>query len=279
MNIDPQEIISYLLPYLVTAGAYSAEIQSRVAAQEEKGGDTIFHHALSDADLSIQSYLEVVLLAKYPELSYFSEEQGSSLNKKYFTGRSTLEVLLDPVDGTRAYIDGMEFYQIIVTLHDEREITGAVCLMPRRDRCFVATKGGGTFALTLDDIAAGRKGAPVDVRRNTGPILLFNAPELLAKVSKTFEAKDLAQTYLSEPRRYGSTDVLFGKASGFVHKTCQAIDGGALAFLSAEAGALVTDFNGGPVASFRSVESRTLSEVVVGVNPEVHRALLKAVAP
>jgi hypothetical protein len=47
-----REIISYLLPHVVTAGAYSAQIQKRVATHDAKEGDTPFHQALSQLFLS-----------------------------------------------------------------------------------------------------------------------------------------------------------------------------------------------------------------------------------
>ena len=276
MNTKSSEVLSYLLPYIVTAGAYSAEIQSRVATHDEKGGDTIFHHALSDADLSIQGFLEVALLARFPELCYFSEEQEQSLNRKYFLASSSLEILLDPVDGTRPYIDGKEFYQIIVTLHDAREIVGSVCYMPRRNKCFVATQGEGAYLLTREDIAAGRPGVRWDVTKGEGPVLLFNSQALVEKLSKTMVSKDIATAYVEEPGRYHSTDLLEGTACAVVLRTCQAIDGGSLAFIAAESGAIVTDFAGGVVPSYREVPLRVLPSVVVAVNPEVHRKVLEA---
>jgi myo-inositol-1(or 4)-monophosphatase len=276
MRIKPRDIIEYLLPYVVTAGAYSSEIQSRVALQGAKGGATIFHHALSDADLSIQSYLEVVLLARFPALSYFSEEQEQSLNKKYFIGSSHLEILIDPIDGTRPYIDNSEFYQIIITLHDEHEIVGSICYMPRRDTCFVATKGEGAYRLTREDIRTVRPGARWNVTNGKGPVLLFNSPELVERLSPTMVVKDIATAYLSEPGIYHSTDILEGKASAVAHRSCQAIDGGALAFIAAESGALVTDFAGNPVPGYRTYPTRVQPNVIVAVNRDVHDQLLHA---
>ena len=276
MRIKPSDVIDYLLPYVVTAGAYSSEIQSRVAVQGAKGGATIFHHALSDADLSIQSYLEVVLLARFPELSYFSEEQEQSLNKQYFLGSSRLEILLDPIDGTRPYIDKSEFYQIIITLHDEHEIVGSICYMPRRDTCFVATKGEGAYRCTREDIKAGRSGSRWNVSHGTGPVLLFNSPDLVQRLSTTMVVKDIATAYLAEPGMYHSTDILEGRASAVVHSSCQAIDGGSLAFIAAESGALVTDFSGNPVPGYRAYPTRVQPNVIVAVNRDVHARLLDA---
>ena len=247
-----------------------------MATLDAKGGDTVFHHALSDADLSIQAFMEVVLLARFPELGYFSEEQEQSLNRKYFLGGSSLEILLDPIDGTRPYIDGKEFYQIIVTLHDEREIVGSLCYMPRRNKCFVATKGEGAYLLTREDIAQGLAGTRWNVSKGEGPVLLFNSPALVEKLSRTMVAKDLVTAYVEEPGRHYSTDLLEGTASAVVHRSCQAIDGGSLAFIAAESGAILTDFMGNPVSSYRAVPSRVLSNVVVSVNHRIHQQVLEA---
>jgi fructose-1,6-bisphosphatase/inositol monophosphatase family enzyme len=274
--IEVSALISYLLPHIVTAGAYSAQVQGEVSAHEAKKGATIFHHALSDADLTIQAYFEVVLLARYPELNFFSEEQDKSLNRKYFLGTSNLEVLVDPVDGTRPYIDGRENYQIIVAIHDEREMIGAVCYLPRREKCFVATKGRGAFVLSREEILSGKVGTSLEVSVSQGPVLVFNSPSLVEKLSPSLDVKDLMVSYLEEPGRHSSTDLLDGLASAVVHETCQAIDGGALAFIAQEAGAIVSSFTGEPVGSYRVRDSRTQPHVVVAATDLVYQKVLAA---
>lgn len=273
----PSDIISYLLPFVVTAGSYSARIQNRVGVHAEKDGTNIFQHALSDADLTIQSFFEVALLAKFPHISFFSEEQEQSLNVKYFPTGSSLEVLLDPIDGTRSYIDGREHYQVIVTIHNHAEIVGAICYMPRRDRCYIATKGGGASLLSRDEIATGLPGKKLSVIPNDGPVLVFNNPTKLALVSTIAPTIDLIPAYLSEPGRHNSTDLLEGLARAVISEPLQAIDGGALAFIAAEAGAIVSDVNGNPLKSFRECPKRNLPGAIVSCSREVHEAILKAV--
>lgn len=273
-----REIISYLLPHVVTAGAYSAQIQKRVATHKAKEGDTPFHQALSDADLSVQAYLEVALLARFPELNYYSEEQGQSLNKKYFTGASELEVLLDPVDGTRPYIEGRENYQVMVTIHDTKAIVGAIAYCPHHRFAFIASKGYGAYKVTTQEILEGAQGVKLDVTKSTGPLQTFNAKEIVARIRPSFEIIDHVDAYEQTPGKYGITDLLEGKSSGFVHRTCPAIDGGALGFIATEAGAVMTDFHGAPLPSFRDSENRTIPHVVVAANREVHQAVLAALA-
>ena len=274
----PQAIISYLLPFVATAGAYSAQIQREVGTHEAKDGATIFHHALSDADLTIQSYLEVVLLAKFPFVSFFSEEQEQSLNRKYFAPQYDLEVLLDPIDGTRAYIDNREFYQIIITIHDAREIVGSICYMPRRDRCYVATRGKGAYVLNRAEMESGAQGRRLVLEHSASPALVFNAPEIERKISRVMEVKDLLTSYQQDEGRFYSTDLLEGRACATLHCPVQAIDGASIALIAEEAGALVTDFEGRRLESFRESPKRTQPSALVAVNAEVQARILAAIA-
>jgi myo-inositol-1(or 4)-monophosphatase len=276
--MEPSEIISYLLPHLVVAGAYSDRIQGGVGTHGAKDGATIFHHALSDADITIQSFMEVVLLAKFPELSFYSEEQAVSLNQKYFSGRSELEVLLDPIDGTRWYIDNRDRYQIIVTIHDAREIVGAVMYMPKRGLCYHASKGAGAWRLTRDQILSGGAGDRLTVSKSVGPVLTFNSPELMERLKGHVPAVDLLDSYVHDGGRHCSTDILEGTATGVAHKSCQAIDGGAIGFIVSEAGGIMTDFTGKRPKSFRDSEHRTIPDIIVATNEDMHRRLIKALS-
>jgi myo-inositol-1(or 4)-monophosphatase len=274
------DIIEFLMPFLIEAGSYSVAVQGRVDVHQAKGGPTAFHQALSDADLTIQGFLEVPLLARFPEVSFFSEEQSQSLNAKYFPASSELEVLLDPIDGTRAYIAQRAHYQIIVTIHDRHQIVGAVCYMPRLNRCYAATKGGGTFVKTHDECRRGAPGIPVDVTKSSGPVLVFNRPDLVQRLSGQCIVKDLA-TEFDLPDSNGafySTDLLACRASCVISAPAQAIDGGALAFIALEAGAVVSDENGAELGSFRTSTERILPCVVASANTTVHHTVLRLLA-
>lgn len=272
----PRSIINYLLPFVVTAGAYSRQIQGGVKSHDPKGDGNMFETALSDADLTIQAYLEVVLLARFPELHFFSEEQEKSLNRRYFTGQGSLEVLLDPIDGTRSYLDNREQYQIMITLHDDREIVGAICYKPRLEQCYLAVKGEGCYRLSKEEMLSGAQGARVSIVDSTGPVLVWDAPKIVAKLTGLVDIRDLTEWYVKAPGELRSTDLIEGRASAVVHQTCQAIDGGALVFLATEAGAIATHYSGEPVGSFRGAPTRVLPDIVVSSNRRLHDQLLAA---
>jgi fructose-1,6-bisphosphatase/inositol monophosphatase family enzyme len=278
-----QEILDYLTPYIITAGDYSHAIQGRIHKHAEKPGATPFHHALSDADLSIQSFLEVALLARFPELSFFSEEQAQSLNAKYFPQDNELEVLLDPVDGTRPYIAGRKEYQVIVTIHNRAEIVAAACYLPRYKLYYSAIKHSGAYLRTKSDCLNGLKGEQLklyDERTSTDgaqvePILVFNRPDLIERLKGNFLTLDLLDEFNRGDGGFCSTDLLKKRAAGLVIAPAQAIDGGALAFISQEAGAIVTNEEGVALGSFRKTIDRTLPWVIVSRNERVHRDILK----
>jgi myo-inositol-1(or 4)-monophosphatase len=272
----PREIIDYLLPLIATAGAYSAAIQNRVNAHEAKQGETPFDHALSDADLTIQSFIEVALLARFPEVSFFSEEQDSSLNRKYFPADAEYEVLIDPVDGTRAYIDGRPNYQVIVAIHDRQTLVGAIAYLPRLDRCYIAVKDEGAYLLTTEDARKGALGKQLKLTQRSGPVLVFNSPDLVAKLKPRFDVRDLTIEYNLGPSAITSTDLLTGRGLATVMAPCQAIDGGALGFIAQQAGAIMTDQRGQPLSSFRDNPKRIAQCVVTAASAEAHAELIRA---
>jgi myo-inositol-1(or 4)-monophosphatase len=272
---SPREILDYLLPFVVTAGSYSAVIQGGVASHDSKEGSTAFHSALSDADLTIQSFIEVVLLAKFPKVSFFSEEEASSLNKKYFPKDAELEVLLDPVDGTRSYIDNRSAYQIIVTIHDRKTICGALAYMPRHKEAFVAVRGEGAFLLSSADVERGARGTRLSLTHASGPILVFNRPDLVQRLSPHIDIRDLTAEYDRGPDRFISTDLLRGRVAGNIVSPSQAIDGGAFAFIAEEAGAVISDQFGNPVGSYRESTKRVLPCVIAAANKEWHEKLVR----
>jgi fructose-1,6-bisphosphatase/inositol monophosphatase family enzyme len=272
----PSEIIRHLLPHVATAGTYSSFIQNRVGEHSAKDGATSFHQALSDADLTIQSYLEVVMLARFPDLSFFSEEHEQSLNVKYFRPDADLEVLLDPIDGTRCYLDNRQHYQIIIAIHDNAALVGALLYQPRLDRCYIAVKGEGAYVLTHSEASLGARGTRLALSNTSGPVLMFNQPEMYAKLAPIFDARDIITEYATNPGRYNSTDILQGKALASISSPCQAIDGGAIAFIAKEAGATVTDFSGKEMGNFRESPKRIVPNILVSTCPQAHQQILSA---
>ena len=75
VNPSPRDIIATLLPHLRVAAGYARHLQSKIASLPDKdAGDNVFTAALTDADLSIQTLIEVAILGSFPEMRFYGEE-------------------------------------------------------------------------------------------------------------------------------------------------------------------------------------------------------------
>ncbi|WP_240966351.1 inositol monophosphatase family protein [Nodosilinea sp. P-1105] len=148
----PRHLLATLLPYLTTAGAYAHQIQTQIQSQPDKaeGGDNFFASALSDADLSIQTMVEVVLLGLFPQVRFYGEEHEQTYNTKYFRAtdlgpQGDYLITLDPIDGTQFYLDGHRNYQVILAVLNHDDYEAALAITPGQDLYYYTLRGQGTF--------------------------------------------------------------------------------------------------------------------------------------
>ena len=67
----PQQMLETLWPFLEVAATYARHLQAQMRAHPAKAGaDNPFAAALTDADLSIQTLVEVVVLGTFPQLTF-----------------------------------------------------------------------------------------------------------------------------------------------------------------------------------------------------------------
>ena len=93
-----EELVEFFLGLLVMAGDYALAIQPRIAGPAQKDGHNAWVSALTDADLSVQNFMEVATLARFPSVGFYGEEHAQSLNQKYFPRDGDISVHLDPVN-------------------------------------------------------------------------------------------------------------------------------------------------------------------------------------
>lgn len=99
---------------------------------------------VTEADLAVDSYLRDHLLTARPGTGWLSEEtpdDGSRL-----TTRDCF--IVDPIDGTRAFVDGARDWAHSLALVRNGQPIAAAVYLPRRDLMYAAEAGGGA---TLND--------------------------------------------------------------------------------------------------------------------------------
>ncbi|HEX6715847.1 MAG TPA: inositol monophosphatase family protein [Pyrinomonadaceae bacterium] len=127
------------------------------------------------ADWQSEQYLRRRIAEAFPDDGILGEEEGESY------GKSGRRWIVDPIDGTFAFVHGVPFFGVLIAVEIEGEISVGVVNIPALDEIVSAAKGLGCFL----------NGEP-------------------ARVSTTAELKDalLLSTNFSACARYG-----FGRAA------------------------------------------------------------------
>lgn len=96
---------------------------------------------VTEADLAANTCLKELLLGAFPGDGWLSEETADSPQR--------LEAerlwIVDPIDGTREFVEGIPEYAVSVALVEKGEPVVGVIYNPPADQLFAAVRGGGTF--------------------------------------------------------------------------------------------------------------------------------------
>lgn len=96
---------------------------------------------VSKADLEIDAMLREKLLSARPGYGWLSEETEDDLDR---LNRDTV-FIVDPIDGTRAFIEGHENFATSLALAKKNEIAAAVVHCPAKGLTYHAALGQGAF--------------------------------------------------------------------------------------------------------------------------------------
>lgn len=280
---SPRIILETLLPYLKTAAAYARFLQPKIAALPEKDGkDNLFASALTDADLAIQNFMEVTLLGNFPNIRFHGEEYESSANTKYFRAIDLGEkddylVTLDPIDGTRYYMDGHSNYQIILSILNTDDYEAVIAISPSENVYFYAIRGEGAFKGSLEQELSDCSQLKVSSAPKPTILLGTSMNSLTPALQDKYTVINAAEDYSSSVQMPNLNSIFRGELSGAVKRFGQFIDGGALAFIAREAGCIVTTFDGSALPPLRSCEDYKLPGLLIATSESVHQDLLKSV--
>jgi len=94
---------------------------------------------VSQADLDVDLFLRRILLEERPHYGWLSEETAD--NEERLKAPRTFVV--DPIDGTRAFIDGRSYWCVSVAVVENGRAIAGVLDCPARGEVFSAVAGGG----------------------------------------------------------------------------------------------------------------------------------------
>jgi histidinol-phosphatase len=94
---------------------------------------------VTEADSAVERVLRAFVAEAFPEAAFFGEEDGES-------GSGALRFIVDPIDGTRAFMRGVPTWSTLVGVEYAGEPIAGVAYMPAAGDLFTAVRGHGSYA-------------------------------------------------------------------------------------------------------------------------------------
>ena len=126
--------------------------QTELLSISQKGDGSL----VSAADMASNEMLTKALGELYPDDCVFSEE---SVSDAAAVNASRRTWIIDPLDGTSAFLEGRDDFSVLVGLSVDHVPSAGILYLPARDEMFTAEAGRGAF----------RNGKPIRVSENETP--------------------------------------------------------------------------------------------------------------
>ena len=178
------------------------------------------------ADREAEKYLRRQIAERFPDDGCMGEEEGESI------GRSGRRWIVDPIDGTFAFVHGVPFYGVLIALEVDGESIVGVVNMPALGELVSAAKGLGCFL----------NGEPATVSETAGlkDALLLSTD--FAASTERLRAR--AKTSRTWGDCYGYVLVATGRADVMLDPVMNLWDCAPLLPIMEEAGGTFTDWRG-----------------------------------
>ncbi|RBP83926.1 inositol monophosphatase [Marinomonas rhizomae] len=97
---------------------------------------------VSQADIAVEDELRQVIRSLFPEDGFLGEESGLT---QVINAKNSGVWVIDPIDGTTNYVQGMDYWCVSVAYVKNNEIQMGFVYAPDRDEFFSAKKGQGAY--------------------------------------------------------------------------------------------------------------------------------------
>jgi len=223
------------------------------------------HDVVTDIDRASEALIMASLAASFPADRRLGEETGLAVPRR----PSARTWIIDPLDGTVNYVSGLPFWCVSIALAIGNRIELGVIHDPLRGETIGATSGGGAWhidPMARLEVRRLRRISDAVVSADPGGVD-DPAKERISELRKHVRAvRTLGSTALS------LTSLATGRLDGVLQvRGLQAVDVAAAGLIAREAGARITDANGGP---WIVVAEPSRGTGIAAGRPGVHRRLL-----
>lgn len=219
-------------------------------------GDGALFDPVTAADMAAETAMRKLIEANYPDHGILGEEAGELL------GSSHLKWVLDPIDGTRAFITGLPLWGTLVALNDGTAPLIGLMNQPFTGECFIGSPLG-SFC----------NGKPILTRKCTelsSATLMCTTPDMFTTLNQKAGFERVAKRV--RLLRYGGDCYAYCMlASGFVdvivEAALQPYDVQALIPIIEGAGGVISDWSGGT--------AQNGGQVVACGDPALHKQVME----
>jgi histidinol-phosphatase len=190
---------------------------------------------VTEADRAVESHLASFVRARFPSATFFGEEHGGDRERT-----DGLRFVVDPIDGTRAFLRGLPTWSILVGLELAGEPVAGVAYMPAAGDLFWAVRGQGAYA-NGRPLRLSRVEKLEDALVCHGGLAQFTDDGREALLPKLARAS-YTQRGLADFANYRA--LLLGQADAVIDPSIQPYDIAAAAVLVREAGGRLTSLDG-----------------------------------
>ena len=230
-----------------TLSKFNVGVEARLKADESP---------VTLADEECEAMIRQAIREQYPGETILGEEQG-------LTGTGDDRWVIDPIDGTRSFINGVPLYGTLVAYERDGLPILGVCYFPALDEMLYAEISSGTFW----------NGRPCSVRqdnRGRNTTVCFGGLTSMIKRNRVSGLEAIANRgwiLRSWCDAYGHALVATGRAEAMVDPVVERYDISAMKIIVEEAGGTFTAFDGGD--PFQNREA-------IASNGSVHDTILEA---
>ncbi len=214
---------------------------------------------VTSADRRTEKILIEELQKAHPDYGIISEEAGL-INKSNINNRW----IVDPIDGTMNFMNGIPQFAISVGYEEENEIKCGVIFNPIMNEMFCAEKGNGAF-LNNSRIRVSNK------KKIKDSLIVTGGPKSMSKIKgKIFSEYINVSKNVSNVRKFGSA------ALDMAYVACGRFDGywqRELNYWDIAAGIIILKEAGGFVDFFEQDDSSPLKRNILATNSNIHNEL------
>jgi len=214
---------------------------------------------VTSADKRTEKILIDELQKAHPEYGIISEETGI-INKSNYNNRW----IIDPIDGTMNFLNGIPQFAISVGYEENGEILCGVIFNPIMNEMFSAEKGNGAY-LNNSRIRVSNK------KKIQDALLVTGGPKGASKIrDKIFSEYVNISNYVSNVRKFGSA------ALDMAYVACGRFDGywqRELNYWDIAAGIIILKEAGGFIDFFEEDKNLPLKKNVLATNSNIHEKM------